>query len=463
MKSPENSPATSLPRKGQGQVERTLLWFLLLSVWGMMLVMDRFLPWVSSVIIIMAIMTGFGWLISLAMIDQKRRLWKKPQAINTDYLPSVSILVPAHNEENVIANTVRLLMTLDYPDYEVLVMDDRSTDKTPEILAQLKSQLSEKFRYFIRPEDAFPGKSAVLNDALAMTTSEILCVFDADASVDPDFLRKMIPFLEDEEVGGAQARKIIRNASENWLTVCQNYEYSLDAYFQAGRDTIRTAVELRGNGELIKRVALESVGGWNNHTITDDLDLSTQLHLAGWDIRFAHKVFVWEEGITHFLPLLRQRKRWAEGSLRRYLEHAGSLLTSNLASMRTKSDMIAYVGEFLIPIWVVSDYFILLVTYLMGEAPNPDHLLSSFIILPWLTIFFTSHLIISIIRFNRPGFNKPDLSQAFIGAILTGLYMVWVWAPIVFWVTIKILFQKERTLDWGKTEHLGSALTPEGA
>lgn len=60
----------------------------------------------------------------------------------------------------------------------------------------------------------------------------------------------------------------------------------MDTYFQAGRDSVKGAVELRGNGELIKREALEDINGWNNYTIVDDLDMSTRLHIKGWDVRF---------------------------------------------------------------------------------------------------------------------------------------------------------------------------------
>ncbi|MCL5459692.1 hypothetical protein M3M33_13740, partial [Loigolactobacillus coryniformis] len=87
-------------------------------------------------------------------------------------------------------------------------------------------------------------------------------------------MSKLIPNLEPKDVGAVQARKIIINKDYNLLTRCQNNEYTLDAHFQIGRDAVKGAVELRGNGELIKRTALEDIGGWNDHTITDDLDMS---------------------------------------------------------------------------------------------------------------------------------------------------------------------------------------------
>ena len=90
-------------------------------------------------------------------------------------------------------------------------------------------------------------------------------------------MSKLIPYLEPKDVGAVQARKVIRNRNQNLLTRCQNNEYTMDTHFQAGRDSVKGAVELRGNGELIKRQAVEDIGGWNNYTIVDDLDMSTTL------------------------------------------------------------------------------------------------------------------------------------------------------------------------------------------
>lgn len=439
----------------RSHLDRIFLLTLLVSVWSVMLVMEAYLPWLSAVILLLFFMTVYGWIVSLAMIDQKRRSLKFPKTINTSYQPRISIFVPCHNEESVIEGTVATLMALNYPHYELIVIDDRSTDRTAEILAGLQEQYGERFKFWSRPQGSLSGKSAVLNETLEMANGDVICVFDADAYVEKDFLKNIVHFLADEEVGAVQARKVIANAGHNWLTRCQNYEYSLDAHFQLGRDTIRTSVELRGNGQLVKRTALESVGGWNNYTLTDDLDLSTQLHLAGWDIRFAHKVLVWEEGITQFWPLVRQRRRWAEGSLRRYLEHAGSLMTSKWVSLRTKADMIAYLIEFLFPIWVVSDLTVLGLDYLFGAGGNRYHLISSVILVPFLTVFFNTGLVIAIIRFN-----KPPFLHAMGWALATAWYMVLVWVPIVFWITVKILFERERSMDWGKTAHFGGGEAP---
>jgi 1,2-diacylglycerol 3-beta-glucosyltransferase len=431
-------------------LERLLLFSLVTLVWVAMILMEKVLPQFSAVLLLYSFLIVYIWLCQVAQIHQKRKQRKDPPPpADPTYLPKISVLVPAHNEENVIASTVRMLMTLDYPHYDLLVIDDRSTDATPRILADLKAAYPERFQYLIRPAGSTPGKSAVLNDGLRHVDGDVLAVFDADAKVAPDFLSLMVPFLADEATGGVQARKVIANAQENLLTQVQNYEYSLDAHFQCGRDSIRGAVELRGNGQLIKREALADVGGWNNNTVTDDLDLSSRLHLAGWDIRFAHRVIVREEGIAQFVPLLRQRRRWAEGSLTRYLEMANGLMAAESVPLRTKIDMVAWFVEFLLPLWLVSDFVFLGLLGLIGDIA-PGHLISSMIILPMLSVFFTVALMVAIVRFNRPRWH-----QVITGALLTGLYMTWLWVPIVFWVMVKLLFQKERQLHWEKTHHTG--------
>ena len=265
--------------------ERILL-FIILTLLGVFLyVFQNHVDTVVGFLILCAIMVTYGLYSIAATKYQKRKLKKHPIIVNESFKPFVTIMIPAHNEEYVIANTVENILAIDYPNFEIVVIDDRSTDNTANVVRQLESKY-EKVIAFIRDKDAFPGKSAVLNDAMAYAKGDAILVFDADATVESDFLNRLIPHLEQADVGAVQARKIIRNKDFNFLTRCQNNEYTLDTHFQAGRDAVKGAAELRGNGELIKREALEDIGGWNNYTITDDLDMSTRLHIKGWDIRF---------------------------------------------------------------------------------------------------------------------------------------------------------------------------------
>ena len=323
---------------------------------------------------------------NLAAKHKKRKLAKQPKVVNEDYKPFVSILVPAHNEEGVIAHTVENILNIDYENFEIIVIDDRSSDKTPLVIKELEERY-EKVHAFIRPHDAYPGKSAVLNDAMNLAKGEAILVFDADATVEPNFLKLMLAELEPADVGAVQARKVIRNKDVNILTRCQNNEYTFDCNLQTGRDSVKGAVELRGNGELIKRAALEDIEGWNNDTITDDLDMSTRLHIKGWDVRFCLDAVVYEEGIIYLIPLFRQRRRWLEGSIRRYLEYFWDAFTSKKISLRAQLDMFAFVLQFIMPLWFLLEVTFRTIKFVMDKI-GPNEFLSSIIIATVMAIGF---------------------------------------------------------------------------
>ena len=380
---------------------------------------------------------------------QTRKLKKNPPVINEGFKPFVSIMIPAHNEESVITNTVENALKLDYPNFEIIVIDDRSSDNTPNVINSLASKY-ENVIAMIREASAFPGKSAVLNDALKIAKGDAILVLDADATIEPDFLSKLVPRLEPADVGAVQARKIIRNKDVNFLTRCQNNEYTMDTQLQVGRDSVKGAVELRGNGELIKRTALEDIGGWNNYTITDDLDMSTRLHIKGWDVRFCEDTCVYEEGITYLLPLFRQRRRWLEGTIRRYLEYSWQAMCSKKMSLRAQFDMAMYITEFIMPMWFMMEV-VFRILKLLNDKVDPlslhNVLWSSLIVsaVVGLGFFMT-------IRYSLRKYDNLPRASAFKQAFETTVYMLVIWFPMEIFICGKILFCK-KDMNWGKTAH----------
>ena len=112
----------------------------------------------------------------IALKHQKIKLKKKPEELNWSYKPFVSVMIPAHNEQDVIEKTVENILAMDYEKFEVVLIDDRSEDNTAEKLKELE-QKYDKVKAIIRDKDAFPGKSAVLNEALPQTKGEAILVF----------------------------------------------------------------------------------------------------------------------------------------------------------------------------------------------------------------------------------------------------------------------------------------------
>ena len=429
--------------------ERILL-FIILSCLGVFLyVFQNYVNTVVGFVILCACMVVYGLYSLAATKYQKRKLKKHPIVVNENFKPFVTVMIPAHDEESVISNTVENILKMNYPNFEVIVIDDRSSDNTASVIKDLEAK-HEQVRALIREKDAFPGKSAVLNDAFKIAHGEAILVFDADATVEPDFLNKLVPHLEPADVGAVQARKIIRNKDVNFLTRCQNNEYTFDTYLQVSRDAIKGAVELRGNGELIKRQALEDIDGWNNYTITDDLDMSTRLHIKGWDVRFCPDACVYEEGIVYVFPLFRQRRRWLEGTIRRYLEYFGEAMKSKKMSLRARFDMAVYITQFIMPLWFMMEVVFRIIKLLTDKIdPYSLHnvLWSSLIVSTVVGLGF-----FGAIRYSLRKYDFVPRMSAFRQAFETTIYFLIIWFPMELFICGKILFCK-KDMNWGKTAH----------
>jgi 1,2-diacylglycerol 3-beta-glucosyltransferase len=305
-----------------------------------------------------------------------RTIDPSPIFIPPQTYPFISLAIAAKNEAAVVANLVENLCNLNYPTdrYEVWAIDDNSTDRTPEILDHL-TQKYPQLRVLHRNDQDTGGKSGALNQVLALMQGEIIGVFDADAQVTPDFLDRVLTYFQTETVGAIQLRKAIVNSDTNFLTRGQRAEMALDAYLQQQRIQGGGIGELRGNGQFVRRSALVDCQGWNEQTITDDLDLTIRLHLTGWDIKIMPYPPVGEEGVTTFKALWNQRNRWAEGGFQRYLDY-WELIASNRMGTRKTLDLIS----------------VLSIQYLLPPAGIPDFVMAFWLRHPPLLLPMTATL-----------------------------------------------------------------------
>lgn len=364
--------------------------------------------------------------------------------------PYVSLLVAAKNEEAVIARLVESLCQLDYPRdrYELWIIDDNSDDQTPVILKQLAQQYSH-LRIVRRGPGAGGGKSGALNQVWPQAAGEILAVFDADAQVPADLLRRVLPLFTQERIGAVQVRKAIANAQHNFWTRCQAAEMALDSCVQQQRIAIGGIGELRGNGQFIRREALESCGGFNEATITDDLDLTLHLHIQGWDIEFLNDVAVLEEGVTTAIGLWHQRNRWAEGGYQRYLDYWKPLIQNRLGPRKTYDLAMFWVMQYLLPTAAVPD---LLMAYLRNCPPLLSPLVA-------LAIGFS---MLSMMIGLRRTQHRPLWVQGW-QTLQANVYLMH-WLLVIATMAMRISMRPKR-LKWVKTIHHGegSPLTTSGS
>ncbi|PSF36811.1 glycosyl transferase [Aphanothece hegewaldii CCALA 016] len=307
-------------------------------------------------------------LTAIIVIQGLRLMLAKPEATPTPLsdealltAPHVSILVAAKNEEAVISRLVASLCNLDYPSdkYDVWMIDDASTDKTPVILDQLVEQYPQ-LNVIHRPANAGGGKSGALNQVLRLTKGDIIGVFDADALISADLLRSVVPMFEAPRMGAIQVRKAITNDGVNFWTKGQMAEMAVDSYYQQQRIAIGGMGELRGNGQFVRRTATISCGGWNEQTITDDLDLTIRLHLDDWKIGILMTPAVGEEGVTNALALWHQRNRWAEGGYQRYMDYWRWMINAPMG-LKKKMDLLYFLFlQYILPTAAIPDLFMVI-------------------------------------------------------------------------------------------------------
>ncbi len=363
-----------------------------------------------------------------------------PDSLEKPTYPCVSLLVAAKNEAPVIANLVASLCSLDYPEdrYELWVIDDNSDDGTGRILDQL-TQKYPKLKVLHRGPEATGGKSGALNLAWPRATGEILAVFDADAQVPANLLRKVVPLFANASTGAIQVRKSIVNSGMNFWTQGQAAEMALDRYYQEQRAARCGIGELRGNGQFVKRAAIAQCGGWNEMTITDDLDLTVQLHLHHWNIGFLDTPPVGEEGVSSGIALWHQRNRWAEGGYQRYLDY-WRLLVRNRLGWNKSIDMLMYwVLQYMLPIVAIPDFIIAIA---LGQPPV-------FTPLTALAVSVSYWGMAMGIRRTR----KVPLLLAMVQAVQGTLYMTH-WIVVMAFATIRMAVRPKR-LKWVKTMHGG--------
>jgi 1,2-diacylglycerol 3-beta-glucosyltransferase len=395
-------------------------------------------------------------LTALMGIHALRILFARPIAMpepltstDPEAFPYVSLLVAAKNEEAVVVPLVKTLCNLDYPDcrYDLWVIDDNSSDRTPALLDRLAEEYPQ-LRVIHRSASAVGGKSGALNEVYPITRGEIIAVFDADAQVPKDMLRRVLPMFDRKEVGAVQARKAIANASANFWTRNQVAEMALDSYLQQQRLAIGGIGELRGNGQFVRREALDRCGGWNEETITDDLDLTFKLHLDQWDIDFLAFPPVGEEGVTRPMGLWHQRNRWAEGGYQRYLDYWRLILSNRMGTRKTVDLFMFWVTQYVMPTAAVPDF-------LMAIARNRVPIFSP---IASLTIaLFIIGMVIGLRRTEPEGnaskLTAQSLFMLFLQTLQGTVYMFH-WLPIVASMTLRVSLRRKR-LKWVKTIHHG--------
>ncbi|MEV7661373.1 glycosyltransferase family 2 protein [Paenarthrobacter sp. NPDC089316] len=350
--------------------------------------------WISGVVIL-----GFGAVkiayVPLALwfewIDRSRAA-KHRYSILDDH-PLVSVIVPGYNEAVVIGTCVESILASRYLKLEVILVDDGSTDSTAAIMAGLADR-NPRVRFLSQVN---AGKGAALNLGIAAAKGEILLFVDADGIFAPDTVSSMLEGFDHPEVGAVCG-------DDRPVNLDRLQTMMLTILSHVGTGLVRRALSLlhclpivSGNIGAFRSELVQHMGGFDEETLGEDLELTWRIYRAGYRVRFQPKALVYAESPSTLGGLWRQRVRWARGLLQTLVRHLGMLGRRRYGwfGMFLVFNSITMV---VIPVLQLAVLVVLPFLYLAGHGPIPAEALA---ILGWLGLTISLALTVFSVGLNR--------------------------------------------------------------
>jgi poly-beta-1,6-N-acetyl-D-glucosamine synthase len=299
--------------------------------------------------------TGVMWtLTSLIFYGRNERV---PFTVTDEELPFVSMIVAAYCEEAVIDGTLESLLSLDYPDYEVIVIDDGSPDRTAAIV---RARMAHDRRLRLIEKRVNEGKAMALNDAIPVTRGEIVVVVDADIRPRPDVLRHMVPHFRHGRVAAVAGNPQVTN-TRSLLAKVQATEFaSIVSVLRRAQRVWGRILTVSGAICAFRKSAMVDVGLFDPDKVTEDIALTWKLQRRFYDVRYEPRAVVAMQVPETFRGLWKQRKRWAKGLaqvLRSNADLFGDWRTRRLWPVFIEaicSVLWAYLAVGMIGFWVLS-------------------------------------------------------------------------------------------------------------
>lgn len=272
---------------------------------------------------------SYLWMIGALIFYWKER--KDPpyqQPPNLTESPKVAVLVPCFNEGDNAEETIGHALSLHYPNFEVIAINDGSSDNTAEVLDRLAGQY-EKLRVVHLAKNQ--GKAMALQAGSLLTDAEFLIGIDGDALLDPHAASWMVRhFLKDETVAAVTGNPRIRTRSTLIGRIQVGEFSSIVGMIKRAQQSFGRLFTVSGVITAFRKSAVHSVGYWSPNMLTEDIDITWKLQRAGWNIHFEPNALVWILMPETFKGLWKQRLRWAMGGAQVLLKNIDVLLKPQL-------------------------------------------------------------------------------------------------------------------------------------
>ena len=374
---------------------------------------------------------------------------RKNQTLKNEMqLPKFSIIVPTKNEESVIRRCLDGILKTDYPKdkMQIVVVDGDSTDGTYEICLDFEQKNPSTIK--VIREKTSRGKPSALNFALPNLTGDIVAVFDADSLPQEDVFSKVACYFNDGKIMAIQGMTTSINEKKNVLTRVISMEEK--AWFQmlmSGRERLHLFVPLTGTCQFVRHNVLLELGGWDENSLTEDVELALRLVENNHLIKYAPDVCSGQETPNTLKSLISQRVRWYRGYMETALKY-GRLL--NTVNKRTVDAEISLAGPFMMVVSLLSYINWFLVAIFLSQS-TPILNFTGLVIA--LTAVSLVSIGISLITSEKPIRLRNILW-------IPSIYVYWLIQMVIAgWAFLKLVFRRKRV--WTKTIKVGSSLPGE--
>lgn len=409
--------------------------------------------WVMRWLFLLGIFLGIGRMVFIGVLALSQYLRSRRREMTHQgegYKPLVSVIVPAYNEEKVIRRTVQSLLSSDYPDLEVIVVDDGSTDGTYQIVCEKFLDYPAVTIY----RKANGGKAEALNFGWRKAAGEIIVALDADTIFTSRTVSALVHRFADEGIGAVAGNAKVGNRI-NLMTKWQALEYVTSQNFdRRAFSTLNCITVVPGAVGAWRRSAIDEVGGFSSDTVAEDQDLTIEVRKRNYKIGYEETAVAYTEAPDSFGALAKQRFRWSFGTLQCMWKHKGALLRSRYGSLGFIAMPNVWIFQVLFPlisplmdlmfVWTIAAAAISTLEHQQEYAHTPTHLnevvfyYALFLAVDWVGAF------LAFMMERRE--NKKLLAWLLIQRFG--------YRQLMYWVMVKSVYTaiKGAVVGWGKLE-----------